>query len=407
MRQVVPFLVCALFVSVSALPFLAAPAEAAKAVSEGKLPGPRVGSQSARIGTHIYVVGGRNAGTYLDEIVDYDTTTGTSQVVGHLPVATGATNGGRQSTAVATDGRYIWVFGGAVLVNAGDLNGDGKPDFVPQSTADIIQFDPQTGTASTLTLDKLSYPVWGASAAYVPDACSGHGCFFIFGGFQFSITDTQNIKRHDTIDVFDFTKLTGTRVSQVFSKLPYAVQDAPAVYDANTRFTYLFGGLGDNNNQTLTCPVVNGAPIKACPTDQIVEFSVDSQSSSVVPGARLPNAVQYTTAAELSNRIYVLGGRFLDGTATGAISVFTPQSNRVETIPPTLPGGRFGASAVSDGTFIRIPGGRDAGPNKVGFGDVLKFIATPTEPWAPSDVTLRADSADVNVSWQPPVYDGG
>ncbi len=396
-------------------------AEAAKVVqpSEGTLPTPRVGSAAIPVGNGVYYVfGGRSGPEYLDEIVKYDANSGKSTVVAHLPLPITAgtfKNGGRQAMPAVYDpiGKKAYVFGGAALKNVGDIvpaGGDGVDDFVPTALADIVEFDPQSNSVTTL-VQKLQKPVWGMGAVW-----SG-GKAFIFGGYTFDLLNTADIARRDTISVFT-PGSTAVTTPVLESRLPFPNQDMATVLIGGK--AWMFGGLGSNNTVN-TCPKTEYVDehnqtvtqwMSACATTRIVFMDVTGSSPTPqVSGVVMPYRTQFSAGAAVDGKAYVFGGRAMDtdGTSYSTIVSFDPLRDKIEILFPTLPDGRFGMPAVAVGTDVRIFGGRNSGKFKDGMIDVLKFVTGATEPFTPRDLTATPspDGSKITLTWRPPNYDGG
>jgi YVTN family beta-propeller protein len=80
-------------------------ADTTSAHTIGRLPSPRHDTAAAALGGSVYVFGGGNGTSQLDEIVRVDPASGTSTVVGHLPTAS-------SDSAAAAVGGSAWVVGG-------------------------------------------------------------------------------------------------------------------------------------------------------------------------------------------------------------------------------------------------------------------------------------------------------
>src|ERR1051325_3338282 len=180
-------------------------AAAASAQVVGQLPVPPAtsGPQNGLVGATAvydqgitYVFGGRmvsNGGEISDRIYAYDHASGATHEVGRLPLATGTATAGRFSAGGALVGDKIYVFGGAVFVDA-DVGGDG-PTRVPKAIKDIVVFTPATG-AVALSTAQLPAGTWGMSVV------SNGQKAWLFGGFTFDVSAPSEIARHDWIVQF-------------------------------------------------------------------------------------------------------------------------------------------------------------------------------------------------------------
>jgi len=102
-------------------------------------------------GSHAYIFGGHDGTNYLDDIVQFNPSTGTvTTLTSKLPSADGG-------TSAIWDGKHAYIF----------------------SRDDIIRFNPRTGTVTTLT-SKLPSTRWSTSAVWD----GSHA--YIFGGHYVS-----------------------------------------------------------------------------------------------------------------------------------------------------------------------------------------------------------------------------
>jgi len=172
-----------------------------------------------------YVFGGAtSATTALKEVVKYSPA-GDS----HTTYSTGLPTAVYGTSAVWS-GTYAYIFGG-VYYNKG---------YVYSSS--IVQWNPSTGTGTTLTA-KLPTGVAWTAAAY-----DGH-CAYIFGGYTGSAT-TSNIVKFNT---------TTNTVTTLTAKLPYGLCRMVALWDGKN--INLFGGSTDNSgglNTVLQFDVASG-----------------------------------------------------------------------------------------------------------------------------------------------------
>lgn len=413
MRQARPLFLVVLLAAAS-LAALAPPASAASTevvtrlgiADAGGLAG-IVGHSAVHLDGVTYIFGGRLPdNTYSDQVYRFDHATGKATAVATIPAVLPSNSGGRYSATAFALGSKIYYMGGAVLVMI-DINGDQKPDPVPQSSADIFEFDPATNRIDVLT-DKLPRSAWGlASAVATPTKA------YIFGGFTFSVDASRGIdaSRRDWVVEFDSTRAGGPTAPRarelVGVTLPYAMQDAAAARIGST--IYLFGGLTENNNQTNPCPMQDfygeeRPPV--CRSRNVVPFDVGSGVVRVDRIREMPYRAQFIGAAVVNGKAYVPGGLLADDSPATTILEFDPAAaNPLRVLTPTLPRGIYGAGVVTDGTSIFAFGGRHGGHNEL-TDEVVRIDVSPTIPWAPRAAQATPIAGGLRLSWEAPAYDG-
>lgn len=343
-------------------------AEATAASDVGALPSPRLGAAAVHVGDGIvFVFGGRSGGEYLDEIVRYDAATGVSEVVARLPAtADPDVLAGRQVASAVYSGDKVYVFGGAALRNVGDLNNDGKDDFVAVSIPDIVEFDPVTLNATRLPQDALPEGRWGTGAAW------HGGIAHVFGGFTYDYANTTTVGRLATIVAFEPSAPAGSRIAVLPQPLPHGLQDA-AVATIGDR-TFIMGGY-QQHSTAAPCP----PPLIVCPSDAVIAFDAGT-GDSWVTNATLPERIYYAAGAPVEGaRALVLGGR-ADGAARDTVLMFDAATETVATLATRLPTPRFGAAAATspDGGALLF-GGRDDDAFTSGMVDVVKVDPIPVD----------------------------
>lgn len=410
-------LVLVALLTLSSLPLLAPPAEAAEAkLQKIALPMPMVGAAAAQVGSYVYLLGGRLAdGSYSDQIIRYDPATGANVSVGQLPLVSGTPDShARYAGAVATRGTKIYYFGGATTVQQPVGTTTAR---VPKPVYDIVVFDTATGSAVNLAsqFGKTGQQIpgggaWGMSVAVDGDIA------YLFGGFTLDLS-TYSFQRHDWILSFD---MAAERISTLASKLPYPVQDAgSAIITSTPKRVYLFGGLADNNTANL-CPgryvqneTTGASEYKRpalCLTDQIIRWDPQVQDNADVVDAKLPYRVQFadagTATTDRGTMAYVLGGLLVDGSPSQAILEFNPRSTTpIRTLTPRLDPGIFGSGVTLDGRTITLWGGRTGDANQLSAA-IVKFDPNPTVPFPPVAARAARTATGIHVEWQPPTYDG-
>lgn len=389
----------------SSLAALAVPASAASVeVENDLLPAALVGSAAATVNGETFVFGGRFPdGSYSPEIMGIAGKV--DAIVRNVEQFTAGGNveakPGRYSGAAAALGTKIYYFGGAQLVEM-DVNGDGAKESVPKASRDIFEFDPAQRRLALLP-DKLPYPLFGMTAV------AAEGKVWLFGGFEFDITDAASIQRHKEILAFEPAKAAGSRVRTVSDALPYAVQDAAGAYIGNR--IVVMGGLSDHDNDTNPCPTYVASDgstrqPKFCLTRRIVSFDPASELVRGVAG-ELPYRVQFARAAVVDGKAYVPGGLLSDGSASSSIVEVAMASGTatVRTLTPTLPVAAFGQGVTADGDTMLVFGGRTGGEAQLQDA-ILRIRPGVTAPWSPRSATTTEIAGGVRLSWEPPAYNG-
>lgn len=393
---------------VLALLLVAPLALAAPPTTVASLPEPLVGAAVAVAGDAAYVLGGRNAtSSYSDAILRHDPASGTVSQVGTLPIAVGMTSGARYSGSAAAIGTTIYHFGGSGIQWI-DLIGDGELDPVPRALPDIVAFDTQTGTATTLA-DRLPHGAWGMSNVVIG------GDVYLFGGFTFDFGDPTSTGRHDWILRFDPNALPGARVTELGTKLPYKLQDSAAVAFGDV--AYVAGGLADHAFPANACPTyeyvdpetgqnVTGQ-IQVCISAGVIRFDAAAGSASVA--AELPARVQFVAGAKVGDVGVVPGGLRSDGTAGAQISQIDPaRPNPIRSLVDALPTPLFGAPVGVLAGAAHVYGGRvgssgdltDAVVRLDPDGDVLAAGPGPVR-----DLAATGTGALVSLAWSAPDVD--
>lgn len=418
MKRAVALALVALML-VAALP-LAVPAATAASVStpSATLPVPLVGAASVHLGGSTYIFGGREeGGQYSSAVLRYDHATGEISQVASFPTTANAPKPGRYSGAAVAAGGKIYYFGGATLVGVRGLDSsdpDRETD-VPRAQREIFEFDPSNNRLRLL-LDQLPYAAWGLGGA----AASARGSSFVylFGGFTFDFSDLPNIRRHEEIVRFNVSAPAGTpgRASLISDVLPYAVQDA-AVANLNGRLLVM-GGLSDHNPDVNPCPTyqfynpdtqqTEMRQTEVCLTKRIVSFDPGNELVYGVVG-ELPYRAQFVQAAVAGGAAYIPGGFLADGTAATSIVEVTMNERALATariITPSLPQGTFGQGVSSDGSIIRVFGGRFGGDREL-TDRIVALDPRPTPPWAPrAPLATEMEGGGMHLTWEPPAYNG-
>jgi fibronectin type 3 domain-containing protein len=377
-----------------------------------------VGASAVYYNGASYVLGGRMAdGTYSDAIYRFDPSTGVGTVVARMPTEPGATSNGRQSGAAVVLGDTIYYFGGAVIVCVVLSPGNPCSD-VPKSTTSIVAYKPGQSLSATNPSVVANLP--GGHGLWGEQAVAYSGKAYLFGGFEFDVSQPTNIARHDWIEVFDPNGgALGPTVSKLDPTLPYPEQDAAIGLIGNS--AYIFGGLSNNNTEN-PCPKNhvynqstgqyddNYAPV--CNTDGII--GVSFSTTGVDPRgivAHLPYRAQFVSGAVVNDKVYIPGARLQSGDASDKIVEFDPAAvNPIRILTPTLPlyfsqPGFFAAPVTTDGTSIWMFGGRAQDLTSM-TENVTLINPGPTPPWAPRSAVAHAQPGGVVLSWQPPAYDG-
>lgn len=406
--------VLALLLLASGLAALAPPASAASVATVTRLdisdptgtPG-IVGHSAVHFNGATYLFGGRHVdNSYSDKIYKFDHATNRTTVVATLPAVLPSTNGGRYSGAAMTLGGKIYYMGGAVLVEV-DINGDGEADPVPQSSADVFEFDPATNAVRVYE-EKLPKSAWGMSGIAVSGTRG-----YLFGGFTFSVDPSRGVdaSRRDWVVEFDITRngATEKRFQEMATILPYPVQDAASARIGE--YVWVIGGLANNDNSTNPCGTyVNDQGQESryplCQSKGIVPFDVNARVVRPDLMKEMPYRTQFISAAVVNGKAYVPGGILPDGTAAPSIVEFDPLApTPVRVLAPTLPRGTFGAGVVTDGGSIFVLGGRTGSERQL-TDEVVRIDVQPTVPWAPRAAAATALAGGLRLSWETPGYDG-
>ncbi|HVM45007.1 MAG TPA: hypothetical protein VM582_03640, partial [Candidatus Thermoplasmatota archaeon] len=395
---------------------LAGLAEAAAITPEpAKLDRPLVGASSAQVGGKVYIFGGRDASDqYSAAVRMYDPAAGTVTTVAQFPTPPGGPtvggSAGRYSgTAVAYGGK-IYFFGGTQISQV-DINADGTPEPVPRAVRDIFEFDPATNALRQLP-DRLPVGTWGMAGVATPSA------IYLFGGFTFDYGDLPSTGRHDWVLRFEprLPEGTSTRLRELPTTLPYAVQDAAAAVIG--RRVYLMGGLADHDEDN-PCPTYTWfnpetqreevAQIEVCITKRIISFdpTFDQEFALGVAGD-LPYRAQFIQAAVVGGKAYVAGALLSDGSASASVlevSADRASTPQVRVLVPALPNATFGQAVSTDGETVIIAGGRTGGTRDL-VDTILRLDPRPTPPWAPRSATASDITGGVRLTWEAPSYNG-
>lgn len=182
------------------------PATGTVSLDVAKLPTPRAFAEATMFGTKAYVFGGIDAG-WTAQVVRFDPSTHTVTPAGNLP-------SGRAKLGLASDGNFIWAFGGQ------DASGTWLRD--------IVKYDPATGTATKVATNLpqgLGYPLAVASG---PD-------IYVFGGYLGPPTTKG------TNDILRFTPSSGAIVK--VGTMSVDLWDSAGF--ASNGVIYVVGGVAD------------------------------------------------------------------------------------------------------------------------------------------------------------------
>ena len=366
-----------------------------------------VGHSAVHYNGATYIFGGRHAdNSYSDKVYRHDHATNQTVAVATLPAVLPSNSGGRYSGAAVLLGGKIYYMGGAVLVMV-DINGDGTPDPVPQSSPDVFEFDPATNRVERF--ESLPKSAWGMAAVAVSSTKA-----YLFGGFTFSVDASRGVdaSRRDWIVELDLTRTgaTARKFRELAATLPYPVQDAAAARLGDT--VYVFGGLANNDNRTNPCSTYvdengNEQRYPLCQSKNVVPFQTGNAIVRPDLMKEMPYRAQFISAVAVGSRIYVPGGILPDGSAASTILEFDPTrtASPVKALTPTLPRGTFGAGVVTDGKAVYVLGGR-TGTERQLTDEVVRVDVAPTPPWAPRAATAVSVPGGLRLAWEPPAYDG-
>ena len=211
---------------------------------------------------------------------------------------------------------------------------------------------------------RMAAPLQDAAAARIGDAS-----VLLAGGL--TAADTSS----------DAVSIVGPDSERPLGRLPSALHDAAAVQIG--RATYLFGG-GNGTSQLdqvlridMTGRVTVAGRLPAPSSDQVAAvvggtayvvggFTGSRWLDTIVawrpgrPGrvvARLPTPIRYAAATAAAGRLVIAGGSLPTGTASRAVLVFDPRSDRVHRIA-TLPVPITHAAAAAIERTVFVIGGR-------------------------------------------------
>lgn len=338
--------------------------------SSQRLPDVIHGYGGAQIEDEAYLLGGGRGSAFLDEVT-------VVRADGSATTAGSLSEEVLSPAAAAHDGT-IYVFGGAEP-------GQGE---LPETTDEIYRFDPATGETELVFEARLPDPVAGASAVTVGDR------IYVLGGLSIQPSQEDEIDFVRTIARFD---PASKEVTELSAKLPTGRAQASAV-EHEGEVLYIGGhaesGPGTCASGRSTCYV--GDVLRLRPVAEQIE-----------PVARLATPVRWSAAAVHGDLVYVMGGCQANCGAhagTSAIQELDPSSGEVEQLPVTLPvtGGRNSAFVVGD--VARIPGGSTGGGD---HDSIVRVKLSHTPPWAPVNLTAHSVEGGVELTWEPPAYDGG
>ncbi len=264
---------------------------------------------AATDGEHIYLFGGSAEGTPSRDILRIDPETLEPENAGQLPSARLA------GSAAYVQGKF-YVFGGA--------------ESGTTATDTIIEYNPGTQQASTLTLARLPHLLINSAAA------SDGNKAYIFGGYKVDF-----IERSDRIIEFNPSS-TLTQVRTLSSKLPAPVDSAAAAFDG-TRFV-IAGGQGDHGE------------VK----DSIVRF--DASSGAVTTASyTLPEGVRNAGMTAQDGVAHLFGGATRNDRSEGTTAIIEINATHAFSAPITLETARWsGGTALVDAHAYLVAGRPDA-----------------------------------------------
>lgn len=360
----------------AALMLVAPGAQAVRVLDDaGQLPGNIHAYGAAQVEDEVYLFGGGQGRTYLDD-VSVIRSDGSTSTIGSLP-------SGLKSPAAAAHDGMVYVFGGAKRSPQYDL---------PETTRDIYRFDPSTGETERLLDASLPDPVAGASAVTVD------GTIYVLGGLSIQPDQDDQVDYVDTVVAFD----PGTNaVRTLDAQLPTGRAQASAVA-AGGDVLYV-GGFAEAGPNTCE----DGR--STCVVPDVLRLRPDAESVGQI--GELEEAVRWSAATLFEGTAYVFGGCRANCGAhqgTAAIQTVDPSTGETEALPVSMPttGGRN--EAVLRGDIAWIPGGVEAVDE--GTKDHDRVVAVqlgPTRPWAPVNVSAEAVQGGIALDWEPPNYDGG
>ncbi|MDX1611532.1 MAG: hypothetical protein R3185_04125, partial [Candidatus Thermoplasmatota archaeon] len=354
-----------------------------------RLPAGLYGYGAATVGANGYLLGGAHEGNQFTADILQLTPSGGASKVAELPAPRG-------EPGVASIGGTVYIFGGTTST----------PNGFPTSTSSIYTFQPGNGDAQELLGTSLPVSVTQTSAvrlgAYI----------YLFGGF--SITGDQENPGFDWRDtIWRFNPENGD-IQTMDVRLPTGRSQVTAV--VHEERVLLLGGLAENDASGQLC----GDPDRAvCVTDDILSFRPQGLSGTLEKLGELPQPTRWSTAALVDGVVYLLGGCATNcGPHHGQDTILTldPVTGEVTELPVRMPakGGR--RAAVVFGQQALLPGGVRSDPaypqeaeNPSRADDrVHRIQLGATRPWAPASLQAHpADGGGIELTWQPPAYDGG
>lgn len=253
---------------------------------------------------------------------------------------------GLAQAGAATDGKNIYVFGGA--------NGAQKSE--PTLTNAIIEMDPATGNARQLN-ETLPSPRGGASVVW-----DGHE-FLVIGGWAG--------RDHPLDEIVSFTP--GSPPTTLPTKLPRGLSQTGAVWTGTE--VLVFGGY---TSCGASCPNA---------TRSVLRYHPDSQTLDEAR-SKFPRGFAEQAAVWVGDRAYLLGGFAGEANATGPTDLifrYDAAPDTLTQLPVKLPAARNGGAVAFVGANVFLLAG--TGASFAPANDILRFD-TATERGSITGVSL-------------------
>jgi hypothetical protein len=254
--------------------------------------------------------------------------------------AVGSLPSPRDAMSAASDGRYVYAFGG---YSGGFLD-------------DVVRVDSVTGEVRVMQA-KLPTPRYWTSAVWAGDAA------YVFGGYDGQ--HLRDILRYDPAR--DELRLLPAR-------LPSPRVVTTAVWDGAS--AYILGG-----NDGL-----------AAWRDDIVRFT-PADGSVTTMQARLPSPRDAMAGVWDGQRAVLFGGSGPGGKLRDVLA-YDPAGDQLSVLPARLPEARYAMGAAWDGSAAYLFGGADAQEDSV--GDVWAFDGSGVRPMP---ATLPSTRMNVAAAW--------
>lgn len=290
-------------------PFDESASAALTSVSDARLPSARERTSAVFDGQYAFVFGGRNEAGYLDDILKYDSATGTVvKMRAVLPR-------GLAATSAVWTGRYAFIFGG--------LSGESTQGALEKR---ILRYDPQS---DALAIMGATLPAGLEGTMAVWDGRHAH----VIGGRTLGLSVWDRIVRYDP---------ARDEATLASAKLPRSISYGSAVWDGDG--ATVFGGVESDPVTRFETPL--SSILRYDPVAEVVSTLTNT----------LPSARQFASAVFDGSDAYVFGGRNATVPLSEVLRI-GPAATDVSVMDVSLPSDVAAASAVWDGEKATIFGG--------------------------------------------------